>query len=251
MPSSRHLPNAPILEALLDIRVVPRPDAKFEELASLRAHYRDKYPTDATKKQAGIQFEIDATTPEVAAKVTRSEPQLTGIEFIGSDKRYRIQVALGEFTQNVLGKYADFESLLSEAIPSWEAYVEVMRPLSISRIALRYVNDLRLPRDMAKFEDYLAVMPSVPPKLPQTLSDFAFRMTLHKPEVGAKAIVNEVFQGVVEEKGVQVLLDIDAIQERQIDIDDRGLWDRFAALRQFKNDIFFEFVTERLLEKYQ
>jgi len=250
MPAPRHLRNAPIVEALLDIQVVPRADARFEDLVPLLDAYQPQYKKVADKRAAEFQVEINASLPEAEAKA-RSTSLPVGFMLASENGRSRVQVAINEFTQNVLGQYADFDSLVAEAKPNWEIFRGKFGPLSISRIALRYINDLRLPLEMAQFEDYLPVMPSIPAALPQGLSDFVFRMTIDNPAVDAKAVVNQMFQGEINEKGVRVILDIDAIIEKQIDTDDARLWDRFSDLRKFKNDIFFNFVTERLLERYE
>jgi uncharacterized protein (TIGR04255 family) len=249
MARHRHLSKAPLVEALLDIRVAPRMGLTFNDLEPLRAAYGREYAKVVETRTAGLHFELPTGVKLEA--IARATAAPAGLMFFDATGKNRVQASLDEFTQNVLAPYADFESLLAKARANWGEYRRVTAPLSITRISLRYVNELRLPRSGEKIEEFLPVIPSIPATLPQGLSDFAFRMTIDNPKIRARAIVNQIFQGTVDESGVQVILDIDAIQERQIPVDDTKLWDSFAELRAFKNDIFFEFVSERLLEKYQ
>lgn len=249
-PTRRKLRHAPVVEALLDIRVVPRPDASIDELRALDDHYRAEYPERKEKKKASFQFKFDVTESNAAPQAEATAPEPHGFMYSDKGQKNRVQIALNGFTQNVLAPYADFETLIGRARPNWEAFKSVTRPLAISRIAVRYINELRLPIG-EPIESNLIAFPNIPPTLPQTVSDFALRLTIHHETLGARAIVNQVSQGLVDQTGLQVFLDIDAIIEKQIDIDSPELWDRFQALREFKNDIFFDVLSKALLEKYK
>jgi uncharacterized protein (TIGR04255 family) len=237
------------LEALLDIRVVPRPDAKVEDLAALDAEFLADYPDRKEKRKASFELAINIKDGKVGPQaVASSHPQ--GFMYSDREQKNRVQVALDGFTQNVLAPYADFESLLTRARTNWTAFARAVKPRSISRIAVRYINKLHLPVT-ENIERNLLTFPVIPSAVPQLVSDFAIRMTLHKQSIAAHAIVNQVSQGNVDDEGLQVFLDIDAVIERQIDVDDPTIWDKFEALRAYKNDIFFSFVSPSLMEKYR
>jgi len=250
MAKQRHLTNAPLAEALLDIQVIQKQGLTVSDLGPMESALEGKYKRRGVKRQGGFQVNLDmqSESSEGIAK-TRSSP--IGYMYSDLSEKKLLQVSLGAFTQNVLKPYSSFEDLVAEAKENWARYVEVTRPIAISRVALRYINDLRLPATGEPFEDFLTASPMVPSELPQTVSDFASRVTIDNHRLGMKAIVNQLFQGVIDDRGIQVILDIDAISEGQLDASDARLWDCVAQLRQFKNDIFFSFVTDRLLERYQ
>ena len=130
----RHLNKAPILEAILNIRVVPRNDAKFEDLMPLESALAPRYRKSGEKRNTDLTLKVTADGSEPVV-LTRN-PSLVGLMFSSEDDQYRVQTAATEFTQNVLRPYPDFETLVDEAKGNWEKYKAATRPLSISRIAL-------------------------------------------------------------------------------------------------------------------
>jgi uncharacterized protein (TIGR04255 family) len=114
---------------------------------------------------------------------------------------------------------------------------------------VRYINEVRLPMN-EPIESNLLTFPVLPPAVPQHVSDFAFRITVHEPSIHALAILTQLSKGVVDSAGLQVLVDIDAIMENPAAVHQSNLWDRFELLRVLKNDVFFSILSPQLLEKY-
>lgn len=246
-----HLSNAPLVEALLDIRVEPAPGLSLEQLTQIADQMSGRYPARGERRTAGIAVLLDASTTESTTKATTTAE---GFVLRDVEGKRLAQVTLGGFTQNLLKPYSDFESLVEEAQRNWRIYVDLAKPQRIVRTALRYINDLRVPvRGNIPFEKFLPFVPMIPPSLPQTTIDFASRVTIMDPKLEAKAIVAQLFSGAFEDdEGAQVILDIDAISERALPIEDEAaLWKRFEDLRQLKNEIFFSYTTPELLEKYK
>jgi uncharacterized protein (TIGR04255 family) len=47
-----------------------------------------------------------------------------------------------------------------------------------------------------------------------------------------------------------IILDIEVIKERTAGIEERETWNLLEKMRNFKNEIFFRFITEKLKEIY-
>lgn len=245
-PARRKLSRAPVIEALLDIRVVPREGLTFADLKPLDALVAKDYPEREEKRAATFTFAVKDAKAQANAEMS-GEP--VGTMHTDRAKRNRVQFDLNGFTQNVLAPYADFETLVAKARPHWEAYVKTSQPRSIARMAVRYINQVRLPLQES-LESNLLTFPVLPPAVPQQVSDFAFRITVHDPPREAVAIITQASKGVVDAQGLQVIVDIDAIMENQLAVDDSNLWARFETLRGLKNDVFFSILSPQLLEKY-
>lgn len=244
--AQRKLSKAPVIEALLDIRVVPREGLTFGDLKPLESLVATDYPDREEKRAATFTFALKDAKAQANAEMS-GEP--VGTMHTDQEKRNRVQFDLSGFTQNVLAPYVDFETLVAKARPNWEAYVRTSQPRSIARMAVRYINQVRLPVQ-EPIESNLLTFPILPPAVPQLVSDFAFRITVHDSSRDAKAIITQASKGVVDAQGLQVILDIDAIMENQLAVDDSNLWARFDALRALKNDVFFSILSPQLLEKY-
>ena len=147
--------------------------------------------------------------------------------------------------------YTSGDELLAESRKNWQHYVEIASPVNATRLALRYINRLRLPGDIVDFDDFLTVAPQIPKDLPQIFANFFGKVVIVNEKIDAFAGVSQTFTGEVDETGVEVVLDIDVFTEGAYEVAADSIWDKFVQLRQFKNEIFFGFVTDKLLEAYQ
>ena len=101
------------------------------------------------------------------------------------------------------------------------------------------------------FADYLAAPPVLPEGLPQGVNSFLIRLNVHVPELEANAIITQALEPMpVEMAKLPVILDIDVIKERTAGIEEREAWNLLEKMRNFKNEIFFRFITEKLKEIY-
>ena len=124
-------------------------------------------------------------------------------------------------------------------------------PEAITRVALRYINNLNIPMPVIDFADYLAAPPVLPEGLPQGVNSFLIRLNVHVPELEANAIITQALEPMpVEMSKLPVILDIDVIKERTAGIEEREAWNLLEKMRNFKNQIFFGFITEKLKEIY-
>jgi uncharacterized protein (TIGR04255 family) len=103
---------------------------------------------------------------------------------------------------------------------------------------------------MKDFSDYLTAPPVVPDGLPQGVSSFLTRVVIHEPSTGANAVITQALEPVGGEVA-PVILDIDVFKLRPEGIEENDAWDTIEKLRHFKNQIFFQSITEKLKEMYK
>lgn len=240
-----HLKNAPITEALIDFRVVLPADATLTHLRELGQKISATYPN--VKDFYKIQAEIIIDRSQSA---TSSREQI-GYQYTSKDGINVFLATVEGFTFSQLKPYKTWEDLKAKGLGLWDEYQEAIRPESITRIALRYVNRLELPLDLRDFKDYLTAPPDVPPKLRQTLSSFLTRIVIPIEKVGALAIITQQYNYVAEGNITPVILDIDVRNTGEFSGDGREAWEVADMLRAEKNKIFFESITERMEELCQ
>lgn len=247
MPEWPRFPNAPINEALLDIRAKLPAATDLARLARFQEGIRDRYPNRRERStwQAGLQL-----SPTGDVKVEPSTGGTDGYLFTTSDGRRVVQARLDGFTFNWLKPYDRWQTFRKEAKELWMLYVETAAPEKVSRIALRYINQLNIPLPMKDFKDYIRTIPEIAPSLPQGLQNFLMRLEIPDPDSGSLAIVT---QTMAPPKGdtLSLIFDIDVIREQAFDPGSPDLWAAFDQLREFKNRIFFFSITERAQELFK
>jgi uncharacterized protein (TIGR04255 family) len=159
------------------------------------------------------------------------------------------QFRVDGFTFSKLEPYTTWEEVFGEAGRLWEIYVQTARPVEISRVAVRYINRLRLPGP-AELRDYLEAPPVLPPPIPQTVREFLTRVVVEDTQHASSAIVIQALEASFDPAIVPLLLDTDAFRDVSLPPNDPSVPAIFEALRRLKNDIFFATITERTVEMY-
>jgi len=245
-----HLPNAPITEAVIDFRVRPSNDFDVSEFATAAARFAPGYVKQGPIYQVQAML---AMNPDVPGRSEMSSITV-GLRMHSEDERYVMQMQRDGFSLSRLAPYETWEALITEAQRLWAEYVDIAHPVVIWRVATRYINNLRLPMHLGEdFNIYLTKPPEVPDRLPQSLSSFLQRVALQDPARAVYATVTQSFEpipAVNAPAAIPVILDVDAFRISEFQISDPAIWQCLEELRDFKNRIFFEFLTEKALDLY-
>jgi uncharacterized protein (TIGR04255 family) len=242
-----HFENAPITEALLDIRAHLPAGVGLPELASLHDKIKNNYPMRRERQrwQGGIHF-----TKGILPRVDEGSVAPDGYLFTSADGKRIVQARLDGFTFNWLAKYETWTAFRDEAKAHWDRYRERARPKTVTRIALRYLNRIPLPLPMKDFKDYLLTVPEIAPELPQELTELFMRVVLPFPAEGCRVIVTQTIEPQDNDR-LPWILDIDAFVEKAFEIEGQEVWDVFERLRDAKNKVFFRSLTERTKEFFR
>ncbi len=244
MAKYAHLSRAPITEALIDIRIKLREDLTVDKLNEIYKSISSQYPERREHRQFQSRFELKDSEPSQAVVEI---DKVDGYLYTSADKKQIVQARLDGFTFSRLKPYENWEQLRDEAKRLWKIYQEATSP-EITRVALRYINKFDIPQPFKDFSDYLAAAPIVPSALPQGLSSFLTRVVMPEPSIDAIAIVTQAFEQTVDPNFVPIVFDIDVFRQTPSGMNEDEAWKLIEKLRDFKNKIFFESITEPLKE---
>lgn len=241
MASQRHLNNAPIIEAVIDIRVNLPPAFNPEEFLSFSEHLSGEYPKNEPRRIFTGAFGIKEDKPFI------EEPVIKGIQgyiYKSEDEKNIVQFRIDGFTFSRLNPYTEWQSVFSEAKRLWGLYSSKSSPELITRIAVRYINKLDIPLSMNDFKEYLTAPPEVPGSLPQGISQFLTKIVIHEEDITANII--QMLDKSIKPDHIGVILDIDVFKVKKLGFDKESVLLEFNQLRDFKNRIFFESITEEM-----
>lgn len=245
MAEIRHLSNAPIREAIIDIQ--------FEPLADIEAvdHFAASFASASDKVS-------DLWTSTLELKM---EPNGVRQSQVGSrigkrvdleDGKHVVQFRTAGFTFSRLYPYESWEVMSDKALNFWHRYFEAMKPTVISRVATRYINSIQLPLPIDDFSGYFVYAPEVPSSLPQSISSFFSRVVIADPATSDVTNVTQMLEGLSpDQSSLTVLLDIDATYPQPLPTSDASqITTILNRLRDTKNKAFFGFLEEKALEPY-
>ena len=129
-----HYKNAPIREAVIDIKAELSPDIDFEKLRAIQSQVITEYPREETRHLSEGLFQFG---PEIKAT---AQQKPWAVVFWNAPKNQVVQARMDGFAFSRLEPYEDFDRLKNEARRLWDIYREVARPTKIRRVAVRYIN---------------------------------------------------------------------------------------------------------------
>ena len=243
MARERHLSKAPIREAVLDLRVPRVDEGLLDQLRAAMASL-ETFGEIHEMRQGSVVFRF---SPEGKPESRVEGGEVIGMRGTSEDGLWAVQFRLNGLTFSRLAPYSDWAQFSDRARLFVERFLDIVAPRYVERLALRYVNHFRLPYP-GEMEEHFVGLPHIPAALPQFVSNLISRVTVHDPERDFSAHITHSLLDDLDPEKMGFILDIDAFRTSEFSPEVENLWETFDALRVFKNQIFFELITERNAE---
>lgn len=244
MPYSR----APIIEAIFDIQTALPDTFKVEQFDLWYERLKKNYPEKQIRREISASF---TANPGNEPRVEHSDKPIGHI-LRNEEHGKVVQATMSGFTFSKLAPYTDWETFSAEAFALWQDYTKLTHPIGISRVALRYVNRIELPRTMKNFQEYITTVPEIAEGLPHSLTEMFMRIVIPNIEKQITAIVTETIDAPnATNKSVPLIFDIDVFKNIDLASNSQDIYSIFADLREYKNAIFEKSLTEKAKEGFK
>lgn len=228
--------NAPIIEAIIDLKFKPLKDFDFFKLDSIiREKYLPEYPIVMKETQNEFRFE--------GTQITQQNPTI-GLRFVSTDEKQIVRVRTDGFTFSRLAPYQQWEPFRDEAKRLFDIYQNTISPELITRVAVRFINRLDLPGTNVALSDYLNIFPVTPQEY--KMDGLAMQITLEQKDIKSTLIVREALIPRTKQDVVSLLLDFDLFHLNPMEIS--GVWAFLEQLHLRKNKIFESAITDKTRE---
>lgn len=238
----RHLSKAPIVEAVLDLRVAS--SAEWDE-SSLQNQLKERlpdYPKHDTVQETEVQFSSKTGTNVI------KDFAYIGLKCQSEDSFYVVQFNKDSFVFSRLKPYENWEKFSQEALRLWKIYCELLKPVEIGRIGLRFINRLAIKQEQkVELADYYKRPPLPIEGLNWPLSGYLYRDVLQVPGTPYSANVIKTVQRTQQEAGL--LLDIDVFMDKRLSFNELRISEHMNKMRWVKNKVFFSSLTEKALKE--
>lgn len=247
-----HLRNAPIREAVLEIRTSA--GAEWQEstaIASIKSRLSD-YTDFRPQTEFSGQLTIGAS--EVAA---RMRPAVwRGVRAASPDQKHVVQFNRAGFIFSRLRPYEAWERFKSESMRLWAIHQELGVRAEIERVGLRFINAIAFPEGVpvVELDDYIRTATRTPEDFDLPLADTFVRDTLTTPGYPyAITIVRTVRRETKVAEGPlrSLIIDIDVFTVSGTAGLGDSLEQHLERMRVLKNRAFFGTITQRALKEMQ
>jgi uncharacterized protein (TIGR04255 family) len=234
--------SAPIVEALLDFRVLPKDGLDISDLKQFGQEINDKFPDFQIQTRLSSVVSVDEDSIALGPISTST----LGYAYISPDSTRIAQVQVGGFSFSKLKPYEGWDPLYQEFQNLWSLYLKVAQPVSVERVAVRFINKIPLPLgDPLQPSALLEFHPTTPKTLVDTSEFFMRTVNTHPTLPSIQSIV--IVASDVGTDPRQIIFDIDAFSANlSIEPRSQQLWDILLQLREYKNDLFFGSITPLL-----
>ncbi len=236
-----HLSKAPIVEAVLDIRVVP--SVAWNE-ASLQNELKQRlpdFPKHETMRETKFQLPPGKAAPVV------EDFGCVGFKLHSNDNLHNVQFNKGSFVFSRLKPYQDWGRFSQEALRLWAIYCELLKPSEVRRVGLRFINRITIKQSKIELSDYYKYPPEPLKELDWPLAGYLHHDVMQVPETAYSVNVIKTVQNVPGEIGL--LLDIDVFMQSHFAYNELRIIECMEEMRWVKNKIFFGSLTERIIKE--
>jgi uncharacterized protein (TIGR04255 family) len=234
--------HAPIVEAVIDIQVRLGGDAD-QCLSHLCDTLAEQFPKRDQLHLFSMEMRPDGNS------VQRN---VIGWRLANTSGDRMLQVKREGFTYSHMSPYTQWAVFSAEAKALWAAFVKCCAPEAVIRIAIRYVNRLKLPPGEVQLNDYLVLFPHTPDAYDPIQGMLMQVQGRHESiDPMCTSIVTLASEPRTDSSFQPLLLDIDVFIEKQISSAGDDCWNLLETLRLKKNELFESAITDKLRESFK
>lgn len=238
--SQQNYSFAPIIEAVIDIRVLPKKDLSFTSLDEIvRKEFLKEYPLVA--KQFQNEFLLQSGEHPQANPIISNE----GLRFTSEGNKEILQIRENGFIFSKLAPYENWEKFRDKAKHLFTIYQIATSPQSIIRVAVRFINRFEFPGNNIKIPDYLNVFPHIPENC--SMKGFSMQAAIDQSDIDSTLIITQALLPSVKPNTVSILLDFDLFNE-SLREPEKDIWILLEQMRARKNHFFEIAITDKTRE---
>lgn len=214
-------------------------DTTVQTLKELHEKIKADYPHVVERRRWQGKIEVKEGVPQTPET---QDLGVSGYMFKSADYKQVVQFRLDGFTFSRLKPYSEWETFRTEAKKLWGVYCS-LGVTKVTRVATRYINMLDIPLPVPNLEAYFTGLPPAP-TMNLGLTSFLNRLQVSDAAREFSAILTQVLQPPSNPAVVSILLDVDAFKQANFDPPFDKAWDTLEGLAKFKNELFFNLITE-------
>jgi uncharacterized protein (TIGR04255 family) len=226
--------NAPISEAVIDIRFTSNAAPTFEELSKFVSAIKDDYPIADQVGEIRAELRSDSEFDDKPRFSHTTSTTPLGYRCVSANKKLIAQVSSRGFVFSQLRPYDRWSTFKEEAKRLFDTYLNQLGNREIKRVAIRTINRLDIPNTIVDFKDWIRTGPEISPDLPQGLTAFFLQIQQPYEDVKSYCIINETMVPPEVPDTVAVILDIDLFRIQDIPQETGAFWRLLDEMRSKK-----------------
>ncbi len=238
---SKKYKNPPIVEALCEFQFEPSTSWDLVMPGLIYDELRDIFPG---REPDRVLLQAPSSS---GPRVQYSE----AISFLSKDSKVSVLIGPNILSVNHLEPYSSWEDFVPLIKRGLNAYTNVVEPEQLQNVELRYINDLRVPKEPSELEHYLNLRPFVDSSLPQNFRSFITGIQVPYEDQRDSLKIEVQGSSEAESDSVRLTLDLDYILLRTEEIDFEDVFDWLDVAHSRVEDAFEACVTDEMKRTFE
>ncbi len=235
-----NLVNPPVKIALFQLKFSKISMSTFDVIDHL---LKNKFPIRKDNIEVGINLN-NSQIPLGKAKLdAMSDARIKSYIYLTTNQKERVEILEDTFTYVTELPYLGWVDFVQHVDEALTIMTDVLNNVEIKRTSIRFVNRF-LFDEFESPEAYFTTMISKQGDPLFPLSQYGFRIQYDIPQTNIYAIVNQSVENDPTNKYIY-LLDIDVLDRQSILFEKETVFSIIEHLREIKNQIFFDSITEK------
>lgn len=237
------LSKPPVVVALVQLKF-KIPNFKVNSVLEYDKLLKNHLPLRHNNIQVGIDFG-KTTFPLGESKVSGvSNAEVGSYLYISTNQKTKFEISSEAITYIDENPYKGWGQFKSDALQLLKIISPLFTSAEMLRISIRFVNRFTFPEFNNPKQYFNTLITSSDGGSSYPLHQYGFRLMMDVPETDIYTIVNHNVENVPQNKYIYTF-DIDVLDKQKLLFDIDTIGESLENLRNIKNKIFFETITEK------
>jgi uncharacterized protein (TIGR04255 family) len=241
------LNRPPVVVALIQLRYSSS-SVKLGDFLAYDTTLRHDFPIRRDNIQVGIDLG-NSSIPLGISKISGTSDAKVG-SYIYSSVDQKIKLEISESSISYIDEhpYKGWAVFKENALKAIMILSEVLNKIEINRSSIRFINRFSFD-NFDNPQEYFNTLISNSGEinLPYPLTQYGFRLSMDVPATDIYSIVNQNVESLLSNSYIYTF-DIDVLDKQHLIFDKETLSIILESLREIKNEIFFNNVTQKTLD---
>lgn len=242
----QNLKNPPVVVALFQLKYNAS-NSKVSDFLQFDTQIRHNFPNRNDNIQVGINFGNSSISLGMSKISATSNAEINAYMYSSKDQKTKLEISNNSITYIDEHSYEGWNNFLNHIKKHLSIISKTLDNKEIIRTSIRFINRFTL-NDFNNPQDYFKTLISSDEnsQIPYPLTQSSFRLNLEIPNSDIYSIVNQS----VEYIGAKYIytFDIDVLDRQHIIFNTDTILENLENLRDVKNTIFFDNITQKTID---
>ncbi len=247
MKTWQTLKKPPVVVALFQMKY-SSPDLKLSDFLKFDHQLKYNLPIRRDNLQVGIDLGSSSIPLGVSKISGTSEAKIESYIYVSIDQKIKLELSENTITYINEQTYVGWESFKESTINTLMILSAILDKVQIMRTSIRFINRFVFEK-FDNPEDYFKTLisSSEDGTLPFPLRQYGFKLLMDVPDTDIYSIVNQNVENIRTNSFIYTF-DIDVLDKQFLLFDKETLSLNLEKLRNIKNEIFFNNITQKTLD---